>query len=144
MRVLFTFAGGSGHLQPLIPIAQVAEATGYAVAFAARPWMIPLVDGSGFTAFAAGSDIGLAPKRLPLAGVDLDQDLRDVGDGFGHRIARERAADILPVCDRWRPDLLVCEELDFGAMLVAERLALPVRDRARHRDRRIRATRPRC
>ena len=25
----------------------------------------------------------------------------------------------------WRPDLLVCEEFDFGAMVVAERLGLP-------------------
>ena len=126
MRILFTFAGGSGHVEPLIPIAHAAEAAGHTVAFAARPWMIPLlVDGSGFTAFAAGSDVGLAPKRLPLVKVDLDQDMRDVGDGFGRRIALERAADILPLCDWWRPDLLVCEELDFGAMVVAERLGLP-------------------
>ena len=113
-------------MEPLIPIAHAAEAAGHTVAFAARPWMIPLlVDGSGFTAFAAGSDVGLAPKRLPLVKVDLDQDMRDVGDGFGRRIALERAADILPLCDWWRPDLLVCEELDFGAMVVAERLGLP-------------------
>ena len=125
MRLLFTFAGGSGHLEPLIPIAQAAEAAGHSVAFAARPWMVPLVEGSGFTAFAAGSDVGLTPKRLPLAKADLDQDMRDVGDGFGRRIARERAADILPLCTRWRPDLLVCEELDFGAIVVAERLGLP-------------------
>jgi UDP:flavonoid glycosyltransferase YjiC (YdhE family) len=125
MRLLFTFAGGSGHLEPLIPIAHAAEAAGHTVAFAARPWMIPLVAGSGFTAFAAGSDVGLAPRRLPLVKVDLDQDMRDVGDGFGRRIALERAADILPLCDWWRPDLLVSEELDFGAMVVAERLGLP-------------------
>ena len=125
MRILFTFAGGSGHLEPLIPLARAAEAMGHTVAFVGRPWMIPQVDAAGFPAFAAGSDVGLTPERLPLADADLDQDMRDVGDGFGRRIARERAADILSLCMEWRPDLLVCEELDFGAMVIAERLALP-------------------
>jgi UDP:flavonoid glycosyltransferase YjiC (YdhE family) len=125
MRILFTFAGGSGHFDPLLPIAQAAEAAGHAVAFAGRPWMVPKVEALGFTAFPAGSDAGLTPVRRPLAEVDLEKELRDVARGFGRRIARERAADILPICDSWRPDLLVCEEMDLGAMIVAERLALP-------------------
>ena len=124
-RMLFTFAGGSGHLKPLIPLARAAEAARHRVAFVARPWMVPQVDVAGFPAFVAGSDAGLTPTRLPLVKADLGQDMRDVGDGFGRRIARERAADILPLCTDWRPDLLVCEELDFGAMVVAERLGLP-------------------
>ena len=124
-RMLFTFAGGSGHLEPLIPLARAAEAARHRVAFVARPWMVPQVDVAGFPAFVAGSDAGLTPTRLPLVKADLGQDMRDVGDGFGRRIARERAADILPLCTDWRPDLLVCEELDFGAMVVAERLGLP-------------------
>jgi UDP:flavonoid glycosyltransferase YjiC (YdhE family) len=125
MRILFTFAGGSGHLERLIPIALAAEAAGHTVAFAGRPWMVPKVEALGFAAFATGSDVGLTPERLPLVAVNLERDMRDVGDGFARRIARQRAADILPLCANWRPDLLVCEELDFGAMVVAERLALP-------------------
>jgi UDP:flavonoid glycosyltransferase YjiC (YdhE family) len=124
MRILFTFAGGSGHLEPLISIARAAEATGHTIAFAGRPWMIPQVEALGFAASATGSDVGLTPQRLALKPVDLEGDMRAVGDGFGRRIARERAADILPLCTQWRPDLLVCEEMDFGAMVVAERLAL--------------------
>jgi UDP:flavonoid glycosyltransferase YjiC (YdhE family) len=87
--------------------------------------MTPQVDASGFFAFAAGSDAGLTPERLPLVEADLDQDVRDVGIGFGRRIARKRAADILRLCMEWHPDLFVCEEFDFGAMVVAERLGLP-------------------
>jgi UDP:flavonoid glycosyltransferase YjiC (YdhE family) len=124
-RMLFTFAGGSGHLEPLIPLARAAEAERRTVAFAGRPWMTPQVDAAGFPSFPAGSDAGLTPERLPLAEVNLDQDMRDVGSGFGRRIARERAADILRLCREWHPDLLVCEEFDFGAMVVAERLGLP-------------------
>jgi len=124
-RMLFTFAGGSGHLEPLTHLARAAGAERHTVAFAGRPWMIPQVDAAGFAAFVAGSDAGLTPTRLPLVKADLDRDMRDVGSGFGHRIARERAADILSLCTEWHPDLLVCEELDFGAMVVAERLGLP-------------------
>jgi UDP:flavonoid glycosyltransferase YjiC (YdhE family) len=124
-RILFTFAGGSGHLEPLIPLARAAEAERHTVAFAGRPLMTPQVDASGFVAFAAGSDAGLTPERLPLVKADLDQDMRDVGSGFGGRVARERAADILSLCTDWRPDLLVCEEFDFGAIVVAERLGVP-------------------
>ncbi len=123
--MLFTFAGGSGHLEPLVPIARAAATAGHTVAFAGRPRMVPEVEKLGFPAFASGSDVGLTPKRLPLADVDVDRDMRAVGPGFGRRIARERAADLLRLCAPWRPDLLVCEEVDFGAMVAAERLALP-------------------
>ena len=108
-----------------MPIARAAEAAGHAVAFAGRPWMVAKVAALGFPAFAAGSDLGLAPKRLPLAEVDVQREIRAVGAGFGRRVARERAADLLPLYTTWRPDLLVCEEMDFGAMIVAERLMLP-------------------
>ena len=124
-RILFTFAGGNGHLEPLLPLARAAEAARHRVAFAARPWMVPQVEAAGFPAFVAGSDLGLTPERLPLAEPDLDRDMRDVGSGFGRRVARERAIDILPLCTEWQPDLLVCEEFDFGAMVIAERLGLP-------------------
>ncbi|MDQ2997542.1 MAG: hypothetical protein M3R61_10855 [Chloroflexota bacterium] len=93
MRILFTFAGGSGHLDPLVPIAQAAEAAGHVVAFVGRPWMVPKVEVLGFTAFAAGSDVGLTPKRLPLVAVDMDRELRALGGGFGRRIGAERAAE---------------------------------------------------
>jgi UDP:flavonoid glycosyltransferase YjiC (YdhE family) len=124
-RMLFTSAGGSGHLEPLAPLARAAVAAGHAVAVATRPWMVSRAEGLGLQAFAAGSDLGLAPKRRPLAKLDVEREIRAVGPGFGRRIARERAADLLPLCAAWRPDLLVCEELDYGAMLVAERLGLP-------------------
>jgi UDP:flavonoid glycosyltransferase YjiC (YdhE family) len=123
--MLFTSAGGSGHLEPLLPIARASGAAGHHVAFAARPWMVPAVEALGFPVFAAGSDAGLAPVRRPLVAFDLEREMRAVGPGFGRRVARARAQDLLACCAAWRPDLLVCEELDFGAMVVAERLSLP-------------------
>ena len=125
MRLLFTFAGGNGHLEPLVPIARAAEAAGHTVAFVGRPWMVPQVKALGFAALAAGSDAGLTPQRLPLAPIDLERDMGAVGDHFVRRIGRERAAAMLPLYGAWRPDVLVCEEFDFGAMVAAEALGLP-------------------
>ncbi len=125
MRILLTFAGGSGHLEPLVPLARAAQAVGHTVAFVGRPWMVPKAKALGFDTFPAGSDRGLTPVRRPLVAPDVERERREFGAGFGGRIARERAADILPLCAAWRPDVLVCEETDFGAMVAAERLGLP-------------------
>ena len=125
LRILFTFAGGSGHFEPLVPLARATEAAGHDVAFVGRPWMIAQINALGFAAFAAGSDVGLTPHRVPLTAIDVEREMRHVGEGFGRRIARERATEVLALCAAWQPDLLVCEELDFGPMIVAERLGLP-------------------
>src|SRR5512135_3646691 len=66
MRVMFTFSGGQGHLDPLVPIARAARAAGHAVAFVGRPWMVPRVEVLGFACFPAGSDAGLEPVTRPL------------------------------------------------------------------------------
>jgi UDP:flavonoid glycosyltransferase YjiC (YdhE family) len=125
MRILFTFAGGSGHLEPLVPLARAARACGHDVAFAGRPWMTPKVEALGFETLAAGTDRGLAPERRPLVAPNLDEERRLVGEVFAGRIARERAADLLPIYAAWQPDLVVWEEIDFGAQVAAERLGLP-------------------
>ena len=125
MRLLFNFAAGSGHLEPMLPLAYAARALGHVVAFSSRPWMAPQVTALGFQAFSAGPDAGLTPVRKPLAPVDTAEDMRAVGAGFGRRVARGRAAGLLPICAEWRPDLMVCEEMDFGAMVAAEELGRP-------------------
>ena len=33
--------------------------------------------------------------------------------------------DVAALCADWRPDLVVCDEIDFGSMIAAERLGLP-------------------
>lgn len=125
MRILFTCSGGSGHFEPLVPIARAAQAAGHAVAFAPRPWMVPMAEALGFDAVPAGSDEGLEPVTRPLLEVDMERELRDLRDGFGRRLSRERAANLVPIAESWRPDVVVWEETDFGAAIVAERLGLP-------------------
>jgi UDP:flavonoid glycosyltransferase YjiC (YdhE family) len=125
VRFLFTLSGGSGHLDPLVPLARASATAGHTVAFAARPWMVPKAQELGFEAFPSGTDEGLEPVTRPLLELDPERELRDLRDGFGRWIARERAADLMPLYGQWRPDVVVWEETDFGAAIVAERLGLP-------------------
>jgi UDP:flavonoid glycosyltransferase YjiC (YdhE family) len=126
MRILFTFAGGSGHFVPLIPVARAARAAGHVIAFAGQPAMRAMVEAAGFAALAVpGATLRDAPGRTALLDLDAEREDRAVRDGFAGRIARQRAAGLLSLCDGWCPDLLVCDEMDFGAMVAAERLGLP-------------------
>jgi len=126
MRMLFTFAGGNGHFQPLVPIARVAAAAGHTVAFAGQVAMLPTIEAAGFAAFATGgTTLGTSTERLPLLTLDRAREERDLRDGFAKRLARERATALLALCATWQPDLLVCDEIDFGAMIAAEKLGLP-------------------
>jgi UDP:flavonoid glycosyltransferase YjiC (YdhE family) len=125
VRVLFAFSAGRGHLEPLLPLAGAAQDRGHAVAFSGRPRMSREVEELGFPFLAAGSDLGLAPVRRPLARVDGEREARLFAAGFGGRIARERVRDLPAALAAWRPDALVCDETDFGAMIAAEAAGLP-------------------
>lgn len=126
MRILFTFAGGSGHFEPLVPIAHAAEIAGHFVAFAGQPAMIPSVEATGFTAFAtAGVTMRRAAERTALLPLDAGREDRALRDGYATRIARERGSSVLALCAEWQPDLIVCDEIDFGSVVIAERLGLP-------------------
>jgi UDP:flavonoid glycosyltransferase YjiC (YdhE family) len=124
-RVLFTFVGGAGHFHPLVPIARAVADAGHTVAVACQSALVETVEGEGFTAFDTGGDTFGKHERRPLLEVDAEREARDLRDGFARRAARQRAAALLPECERWAPDLLVCDEVDFGTMIVAERLGLP-------------------
>jgi len=125
MRILFAFAGGHGHFEPLVPIARAAAAAGHVVAVVGGHGMVPAIKAVGFTAFATGQPgTGAAPRR-PLLPLDAAREERDLRENFARRLARERAADMLALGGEWKPDLVVCDEVDFGSMIAAERLGLP-------------------
>jgi UDP:flavonoid glycosyltransferase YjiC (YdhE family) len=131
VRILITFATGTGHFHPLVPLARAAAQAGHDIAFAGAPAMVPTVAAAGFPAFAAGLDVGGSPEALAvreryraLPTVAAREALL-LREGFAGFRARHKAADLLRVCAHWPPDLLVREEVDFGSAVAAERLALP-------------------
>jgi UDP:flavonoid glycosyltransferase YjiC (YdhE family) len=62
---------------------------------------------------------------LPLLEVDVAREEQDMRDRFADRAARQRAAGVLALAADWRPDVVVADEADFGAVLAAEVLGIP-------------------
>ncbi|GGM73760.1 glycosyltransferase [Dactylosporangium sucinum] len=125
MRLLFAFAGGNGHFQPLVPLARAAAAAGHTVAVTGQPAVMPHVTKAGFTALPSGRRSTMSGERVPLSRVDPAREDRDFRDGFAGWIAAERAPAVREVAGGWRPDVIVCDETDFGSMIAAETLGIP-------------------
>jgi UDP:flavonoid glycosyltransferase YjiC (YdhE family) len=112
--MLFTFAGGTGHFLPLVPLARSAEQAGHTVAFTGQPGMLEVVERAGFGCYdTGGPTLLVSGERAPLLELDWERELSAVRDGFAGRTARERSA------------ALVCDEMDFGALVAAERAGVP-------------------
>jgi UDP:flavonoid glycosyltransferase YjiC (YdhE family) len=126
VRVLFTFAGGAGHAEPLVPIARAARAAGHDVALAGRPWVVARLVARGFAGFPDTGDPVEEPTAItPLVEFDAAREDRLLRQGFAWFHARRRATVILELCERWTPDVIVCDDVDFGAMVAAERSGVP-------------------
>lgn len=123
VRLLFTFAGGEGHLQPMLPLATRAAASGHTVTVTGARSLGPTVRRAGLGFVSTGPDV--RPQRRSLQPVDLDNEYRVVGEYFAGQLAVVRAADLLVLCERLRPDVVVRDEMDFGSAVAAERLRIP-------------------
>ncbi|WP_238014513.1 glycosyltransferase [Dactylosporangium sp. AC04546] len=125
MRLLFAFAGGNGHFQPLVPLARAAVAAGHTVAVTGQPALMPHVEKAGLTALPSGRLSTMSGERSALLRADPAREDRDFRDGFAGRIATDRAPAVRELAREWRPDVIVCDETDFGSMIAAETLGIP-------------------
>jgi UDP:flavonoid glycosyltransferase YjiC (YdhE family) len=74
VRILFTFAGGAGHFEPLVPIARAAAAAGHVVAFTCDARMVPVVERRAFAALATvPGEVEPLPRR-PLVPADREHE----------------------------------------------------------------------
>ncbi|NUP53253.1 MAG: glycosyltransferase family 1 protein [Catenulispora sp.] len=127
MRILFTFIGGSGHFQPLIPFARAAQARGHTVAVAGGAARQAEIKAAGFAAFATSE-----PRPRPAASaeptlepVDPQAEERQLRKGFAGTGARRHATRIRDLAQSWHADLIVRDEVDFGSAIAAELLGIP-------------------
>jgi len=123
MRLLFSFAGGEGHLQPMLPLATRAAAAGHTVTITGARSLGSTVRRVGLGFVSSGPDV--RPQRRTLQPVDLTMEFQVVGEHFAGRLAAVRAAELLPLCEDFRPDVIVRDEMDFGSAVTAERLGIP-------------------
>ncbi|MCO1580336.1 glycosyltransferase [Crossiella sp. SN42] len=133
LRILFTTQQASGHLRPLIPIAQEAAARGHDVRVGSTERLRAEVTGFGLTLHPAGYEWG--PDLLPLLPAGYHRfGFAEAADAltaltpavtalFAGPAARATARDILAA--DWHPQLVVREADEFGGYLAAEALGIP-------------------
>lgn len=130
MRLLVTAAGGWGHLAPMLPVARAAVGEGHAVAVAVRPALVGAVAAAGLTPLPTG-DPALDPapvprdRRPPLRPVDPEAEDRVLVDGFAGVVARDRVGAVAAHVADWRPDVVLADEVDYGAVVAAEAAGVP-------------------
>ncbi|MCS7475798.1 glycosyltransferase [Umezawaea endophytica] len=124
MRMLFSGSPSAGHLLPMMPIADAARAAGIETAVLTSPDLAPLV----------------APTRVLPAGPSIEDLLGETTRRTGADPAQPGPAavelfagvrvdltfdDAVRQADEFGPDLVVCEEFDFVAPMVAAALGVP-------------------
>ncbi len=130
MRILFTFIGGVGHFQPLVPVARAAVAAGHEVAVAGSGKLTEVVEAAGFRAFAT-SEPRTADERpptrdlTPLLPTDALAAELEFAENFATKGARRHATALQDHLREWRPDVVVRDEADLGSAIAAEVVGVP-------------------
>jgi UDP:flavonoid glycosyltransferase YjiC (YdhE family) len=120
VRALFTTFPGKGHFHPLVPLAQAAVERGDDVVFAASREFGAWVSACGFQTVAAGLDIAELLARSAAA----HPGRLNAAHMFTTVSVPPMRQDLLALCERWRPDLIVHEEAEYAAPLVAAQLGI--------------------
>jgi UDP:flavonoid glycosyltransferase YjiC (YdhE family) len=124
LTVLVSFVGGWGHAEPLLPLVRLARGRGHHVVVAGQAAVLPRLAALGLETLEVGPDT-LSTHRRPLAPVDRAMERAVVRDHFVAEFGHHRATRLGAVIDARRPDLVVCDEMDAGAVVAAERAGVP-------------------
>lgn len=122
-RMLFAAAGGLGHLQPLLPLADQAVRAGHDVLVTGAASLSRHAAARSLAFTPSGPDF--EPVHAALTVHDVEDEQRAVASYFVARPGRARAAAVLALCRSWRPDVVVRDEVDVGAAVAAEVAGLP-------------------
>ncbi|QRK13298.1 glycosyltransferase [Archangium violaceum] len=134
MRVLFTALAGSGHIHPLVPVAQALQQAGHEVAFATGEAFQKQVEARGFRFFRAGGswpqmqqgDAATMARRMEgMMRMSAEARIEHLANNFVGHFARQMVPDLVSLASGWRPDLLVRDSMEFGAAIAGEHLGIP-------------------
>ena len=125
MRVLFSSTSGHGHVIPMLQLASAVRARGHDVLWATAAQAAPLVTAAGIATVAAGAHgaeeatlrAGVRDRASLLAG--RDRAAWVFPRMFGAALTPRMAEDLTAIARAWRPDLLVHEQAELAAPLVA-------------------------
>lgn len=130
MRVLVSTVPQDGHFNPLVPLARAIRDGGHEVAVATSAAYGPEVESAGLPHVAAGIP-WLRPETVgdlfstmdwPTGG---DRQAFAMRELFVARLAPPMHRDLLEVIRHWKPDVLLRDAAEFGALLAANDEHLP-------------------
>ncbi len=124
MSLLASFVGGWGHAEPLIPVARLAARHSHEVTFAGQAAVLPRLASLGFETHAIGPDT-LSSRRRPLRAVDRDAERAVMREHFVTRFGSLRLETLTALLATEQPSLVVCDEVDVGAVLASEHAGIP-------------------
>lgn len=128
MRLLFTSSPGVGHLLPILPVAAAARAAGHEVVVGCGDSVASVARRAGVRQVTLGPAT-IDEVRVGIPGfAEADGPARAVlmfREAFARRIAEAMVEDVAAFAERWRPDVIVHEDLEMGSWIVAELLGIP-------------------
>ncbi|MEE6260703.1 glycosyltransferase [Plantactinospora sonchi] len=129
MRVLFFGTPALGHLIPLFPLARALRGQGHPVSFVTAAGMAPLIGPEGFDVVPAGPmpDV-LFAEVARRTGTDpaANPTPEGVAEFFGGTRIDLAGDEALAGARAFAPDLIVAEQFDLVAPLVARALGVPL------------------
>jgi UDP:flavonoid glycosyltransferase YjiC (YdhE family) len=128
MRILVSTTPGLGHLLPMLPLARAARDRGHEVVIAGGTSLAEVAAKAGFRHEAMGpATIGEVVDSVPeLAGLTgRRRALVTLRRVFCEGIAPAMADGVADLAERWRPDVIVHEDREFGSWVAAEQHGIP-------------------
>ena len=133
LKLVFSTRPAYGHVYPMMPLALAARAAGHDVAFATTGAFLSKLEALGFSVHNVGVTIEQAQAMVLATRQHGEMPRTDDGRPdlemgarlFVDVIARSTAAELAPLLQRLRPDLVVYEQYDFGAAVAAHAAGIP-------------------
>ncbi|PPF65058.1 hypothetical protein C5E11_03110 [Clavibacter michiganensis] len=126
MRVVCSFVGGAGHLVPQLPLHKVLAQAGHRLTLVGRQSGIAVASEALYDSTVVRPDPRATPSRdiAPLVPVDIGAELAVVSDYFAGRAAEDSFDSVIATLAG--ASLVICDELDFGAIAAADVAGVPV------------------
>jgi UDP:flavonoid glycosyltransferase YjiC (YdhE family) len=129
IRVLFTTAPGWGHVHPQVPLARAFRERGDEVLWAGAQKLLPALERAGFQAQPAGIGLGEGPPPFDpsrLASLPArDRSTYIFSSVFAGVLVPPMLADLMPIVEGFKPDVVVHEVAEFAAAIAAAAAGVP-------------------
>lgn len=118
MRVLVTSFPALGHFHPVAPLALAARDAGHDVRVASGPDLVEWIEGCGLK----GHPVGLTQDEARQVAAEQYPEAVASDHKFTDVWVSAALPGLTALAEDWRPDVVVHEEEEYAALLLAERV----------------------